>query len=300
MIGYNKPLYILPFDHRGSFTKGMFGIEGRELTESEKEKVKGAKMIIYDAFEHALEIGVPKDGAALLVDEEYGLEILHDAVKKGYTTIQTVEKSGQEVFDFQYENFEKHLLDIHPTFAKVLLRYNPEGNKDDNATQRERVKKLADFVHENGMKLLVEPLIPATEEELAKVHNDKSAYDREIRPELMVQIIKEFQDAGAEIDIWKIEGLSERLEYQHVVHQARSGGRDEVGIVILGRGESKEKVVDWIKAGRDVNGVVGFAVGRTIFWQPLIDMRDGKIDESEAKKRIAENYLSFYNLFVNK
>lgn len=300
MIGYNKPLYILPFDHRSSFTKGMFGIEGRMPSLDEIEKVKGAKMLIYDAFQKALTLGVPKDGGAILVDEEYGSEILHDARKKGYTTILTTEKSGQDVYDFEYgKDFGKHLGEIRPTFAKALLRYNPEEDEKKNALQRERLKTLSDFVHSVEMKLLVEPLVPPTKLDLEKEHNDKNLYDREIRPELMVEMIKEFQDSGVEVDIWKIEGLSDRVEYQHVVHQARSGGRDEVGVVILGRGESREKVEEWIQAGRDVPGVVGFAVGRTIFWQPLIDLRDGKINSQEAIDQIAQNYLYFYQLFTN-
>ena len=299
-IGYNKPLYILPFDHRSSFTKGMFGEEGK-ISEETKSKVKEAKKIIYEAFQKGIDLGIPKEGAAILVDEEYGAEILIDARDKAYTTILTTEKSGQEVFDFEYGNkFGEHIKKLNPTFVKALVRYNPEGKSDENKIQLEKLKKLSDFCHQNGFKLLIEPLIPPTLDDLKNSHGDKSIFDREIRPELAVEMIKEFQDAGVEPDIWKIEGLSDKLEYQHVVHQAKSNGRDEVGVVILGRGESKEKVIEWIKAGRDVNGVVGFAVGRTIFWQPLIDFKNEKITREEAIDQIANNYLYFYNLFARK
>lgn len=301
MNGYNKPLYILPFDHRSTFIKGMFGVSGRKTTPEEIEKVKEAKRVIYSAFKKAISLGVPSIGAAILVDGQYGSEILIDANKKGYTTILTTEKSGQEIFDFEYgEDFKIHIKKIKPTFAKALVRYNPEGNKEENKVQLERLKKLSDFCYSNFYKLLVEPLIPATEEELAITHGDKGRYDLEIRPELVVRMIKEFQDAGVEVDAWKIEGLSAPLEYQHVVHQARSNGRDAVGVVILGRGESKEKVVEWIKAGRNISGVIGFAVGRTIFWQPLMDLKSGKIDEEAAIDQIAQNYIYFYELFVDK
>ncbi|MFI5265466.1 MAG: 2-deoxy-5-keto-D-gluconate 6-phosphate aldolase domain-containing protein [Candidatus Levyibacteriota bacterium] len=301
MNGYNKPLYILPFDHRSTFLKGMFGISGREPTPEEIEEVKTAKKVIYEAFQKAVVDEVPKIGAAILVDEQFGTEILLDAREKGFTTILTTEKSGQELFDFEYgADFKNHIEKIKPTFVKALVRYNPEGNPEDNKTQLGRLKILSDFCSTNNYKFLIEPLIPPTEEELVLTHGDKKMYDREIRPELAVRMIKEFQDAGVAVDIWKIEGLSDPLEYQHVVSQARSNGRDGVGVIILGRGESREMVVEWIAAGRNTPGVIGFAVGRTIFWQPLMDLKDKKIDRETAIDRIAKNYIYFYQLFTGK
>lgn len=300
-MGHNKPLYILPFDHRSTFMKGMFGVSGRAATVEEIEKVKAAKVVVYEAFQKAIELGVDQNGAAILVDEEYGSEILIAAKEKGYTTILTTEKSGQELFDFEYgSDFKEHIDKIKPTFVKALVRYNPEGNKEENKIQLDRLKILSDFCQEFGYKFLIEPLIPPTEEELAREHGDTRLYDREIRPELAVCMIKEFQDAGVEVDVWKIEGLSDPLEYQHVVHQARSNGRSDVGVVILGRGESREIVIEWIKAGRNIPGVIGFAVGRTIFWQPLMDLKDGKIDRNTAIDQIAKNYIYFFQLFTGK
>lgn len=301
MTGYNKPLYILPFDHRSTFLKGLLGVSGKEPTAGEIESVKSAKRLIYEAFQKASLYDVPKEGAAILVDEQFGAEILIDAKKKGYTTLLTTEKSGQELFDFEYgPDYKEHIIKIKPTFVKALIRYHPDGNTNNNRIQLERLKNLSDFCQAHDYKFLIEPLIPPTEEELAREHGDKSLYDREIRPELAVRMIKEFQDAGVEVDVWKIEGLSDPLEYQHVVTQARTGGRDGVGIVILGRGESKEMVVEWIKAGRSTPGVIGFAVGRTIFWQPLVDLKDGKIDRNMAIDQIVKNYIYFYQLFTGK
>lgn len=301
MTGYDKPLYILPFDHRSTFLKGLLGASGSVPTTGEVESVKSAKRLIYEAFLKAAAYDVAKDGAAILVDEQFGAEILIDAKKKGYATILTTEKSGQELFDFEYGGeYKEHITKINPTFVKALVRYNPDGNYYNNKIQLEKLKNLSDFCVAHDYKFLVEPLIPPTEEELAREHGDKSLYDREIRPELAVRMIKEFQDAGVVVDVWKIEGLSDPLEYQHVVSQARTGGRDGVGIVILGRGESKEMVVEWIKAGRNTPGVIGFAVGRTIFWQPLVDLKDGKISREAAIDQIVKNYIYFFQLFTGK
>lgn len=299
MIGYTEQLYILPFDHRGSFVKGMFGIEGRELTPEEIEKVKEFKRIIYDAFQKSVEHVVPKDGAALLVDEQFGAEILTDAGEKGFTTIVTTEKSGQELFTFEYgDEFGVHLKKFSPTFAKALLRYNAQDDASKNVEQLKTLKQLSDFCHENDMKLLVEPLVPPNDNQLAEMGGDKRRFDDEIRPGLMVQMAIEFHEAGVEPDIWKVEGLSDSSQYETFVRQTQIDGREHVGTVVLGRGETKEKVEEWMRAGRSVPGVVGFAVGRTIFWDPLIEYRDKKISREEAVSKISENYNYFYTLFT--
>lgn len=301
MIGYNKPLYILPFDHRGSFVKGIFGSpaggEG-EITSDITEKVKEFKKIIYDAFQKSVENSVPKDGAALLVDEEYGADILVDAHAKGFVTILTTEKSGQDMFGFEYgEDFGSHLLQFSPTFAKALLRYNPQNDPEKNSEQLKTLKQLSDFCHDNNLKLLVEPLVPPTDDNLAGVEGDKRRYDAEIRPGLMVQMVEEFHAAGVEPDIWKIEGMSDPADYTAFVKETQIDGREHVGTVILGRGETRDKVEEWMRAGRSVPGVVGFAVGRTIFWDPLMEYKEEKISRDEAVSKISENYNFFYKLF---
>ena len=64
-----------------------------------------------------------------------------DATKHGYSTACPAEKSGQDEFDFEYgEDFGKHIEAFNPTFCKVLVRYNPEGDKAQNQEQAARLK----------------------------------------------------------------------------------------------------------------------------------------------------------------
>lgn len=300
MTGYNKNLFILPFDHRASFEK-LFVEEGETVTPEIKQKVKDAKRVIYNAFEVSLEKGVPQDNAAILVDEEYGSEILLDAKHLGFTTILTTEKSGQDVFDFEYgEEFASHIETFKPTFAKALVRYNPEGDAVQNMVQLERLGRLSEYCKSNNYKLLIEPLIPATDEQLADVANDKIEYDVSVRPLLEVKMIQQFQDAHIEVDVWKIEGLENEEDYEQIVTQARSNDRPDVGVVILGRGAGRDAVASWIEAGREVTGIIGFAVGRTVFWDPLVELRDGKIDREKAVEKIADNFVYFFKLFTKQ
>jgi myo-inositol catabolism protein IolC len=282
--GYSKPLYILPFDHRGSFETGMFGWKG-ELTA--------------DGFQKAVADGAPREKGGILVDEQFGAAILKDAAENGYTFACPAEKSGQEEFDFEYgEDFAAHIESIHPTFCKVLVRYNPEADAALNKRQAERLKRLSDYLQKAQKSLFMfELLVPAEKSQLDKVNGDKRAYDRNVRPSLMEWTIRELQEAGIEPDVWKIEGLDSREDCEKMVATARAGGRDNVGCIVLGRGEDEKKVREWLTTAATVPGFIGFAVGRTDFWDTLVAWRDKEIPRETAVAQIAEHYRGFVNDF---
>ena len=298
-LGYTKPLFILPFDHRGTFFKKMEHVPEKDAPPEVFAEIKDFKEIIYEGFELAVKSGIPKDQAAILVDEQFGEEEIQDAASKGYTVIYTVEKSGQDEFDFEYGNkFAEHIEKHKPQIVKALLRYNPEGDPELNRRQRYRLKILSDFCHGHGYKFLIEPLIPATEEQLDAVDGLQERYDEEVRPRLMVDMIRELQEDGVEPDIWKIEGLDKRSDYEQVLKQARTDGRDNVSAVILGRNASVAQVDRWLSAGKGLPGIIGFAIGRTIFWDALLAYKEKKIDREAAAEKIARPYKHFYDLFV--
>jgi len=297
-IGYDKPLYILPYDHRGSFETKMFGWHG-DLTAGQTAEIAAAKLVIYDGFKAAVAAGVPKEKAGLLVDEQFGSAILRDAAAQGYTIACPAEKSGQEEFDFEYgEDFAQHIEAFHPTFCKVLVRYNPEGDQALNKRQAARLKRLSDYLHSKGQsRFMFELLVPAEKSQLDKVKGDKKVYDLQLRPKLMVQATLQLQDAGVEPDVWKIEGLDRREDCEKLVAAARRNGRDHVGCIVLGRGEDEKKVRDWLTTAAGVSGFIGFAVGRTDFWEPLVDFRAKKIKREAAVAQIAGRYREFVDIF---
>jgi 5-dehydro-2-deoxygluconokinase len=296
-VGYDKLLYILPFDHRGSFQTKMFGWKG-DLTPEQTADIAAAKQVVYDGFKAAVAGGVPKEKAGILVDEQFGAAILRDAKRQGYCTACPAEKSGQDEFDFEYGNdFGKHIEAMDPTFCKVLVRYNPEGERDLNQRQAARLKKLSDYLHGSGRLYMFELLVPAEKAQLDRVNGDKKKYDLELRPGLMVQAIQQLQDAGVEADVWKIEGLDRRDDCAKVVAAAHRGGRDKVGCIILGRGEDDKKVRQWLETAAHTPGFVGFAVGRTTFWDPLVDWRAKKIPREAAVAEIARRYREWVDIF---
>ena len=297
--GYGQPLYILPFDHRGSFETGMFHWHG-DLTASQTAEIAAAKQIIYDGFKTAIAGGVDKEHAGILVDEQFGAAILRDASAQGYHTACPVEKSGQEEFEFEYgEDFAQHIEAFHPTFAKVLVRYNPDGDAGLNQRQGARLKQLSDYLQKASRSLFMfELLVPAEPSQLDQVKGDKTVYDAELRPALMQRAIRELQDAGIEPDIWKIEGLDRREDCAAMVAAARRDGRDRVACIVLGRGENEQKVREWLSTAASVPGFIGFAVGRTDFWDPLMAWREGQEDRADAVEAIANRYREFVDLFT--
>lgn len=297
-LGFDQPLYILPFDHRGSFQKKMFGWDG-ELNPEQTADIAAAKQMIYDGLKTAIAAGAPKHKAGILVDEQFGAAILRDAAAQGYITACPAEKSGQDEFDFEYgEDFAKHVEAFQPTFCKVLVRYNPEGDAALNRRQSARLKRLSDYLHAESRSLLMfELLVPAEKAQLESLKGDRKAYDLEIRPRLMVEAIEQLQDAGVEPDVWKIEGLDRREDCEKIVAVAHRQGRNKVGSIVLGRGEDDKKVREWLTIAAGVRGFIGFAVGRTNFWGPLVDWRAGRITRDDAVTEMARRYLDFVDLF---
>jgi myo-inositol catabolism protein IolC len=302
-LGYEGNLYILAFDHRGSFQKKMFGIEG-DPTPEQTETITDAKTVISEGFRRAVDKGARggrgeiKDAAGLLVDEQFGGDVARTAKKAGYLFAMPVEKSGQNEFDFDYgDDFGKHIEEFDPTFVKVLVRYNPEGDTGMNQRQSARLKKLCDWLHDNDRKFLFELLVPAEQAQLDRVGGDADRYDKELRPDLMLETIEELHAAGINPDIWKIEGIDKREDCERIAQLARSGGRDNVVCVVLGRGANAEAVDHWLRQGADVAGYVGFAIGRTIWWDALKGYLDKSLERGAAAEQIAENYLHFIEVY---
>ena len=296
-LGYDKPLYILAFDHRGSFQKKFFGVQGEPNAE-ETARISDAKAVIYEGAKRALEEGVPNEQAGILVDEQFGTQVARDAKANGTSLAMPVEKSGQDEFDFQYgEGFGAHIEEFDPAFSKVLVRYNPEGDRGMNERQTERLRRLGEWLHEHDRKYLFELLVPATPEQVEAAGGDEDRWDREERPKLMDRAIRELQDNGVEADIWKIEGIDRREDCETIAATTRRDGRDGVACVVLGRGASDERVDHWLKMGAGVPGYIGFAIGRSIWWEPLKAFVDGNSDRESAAKQIASNYRRFVDVY---
>ena len=301
MKGYSSDLYILAFDHRGTLTKGLLGVEGRPPNGDEIARVSSMKDIIFDGFLEAKNQGIEGGDPAILVDEAFGLQVQEKAKEMGIKFAAPVEKSGQKVFDFEYgDDFGEKIKEVNADFVKILVRWNPDDDKETRQIQGERIKTLSDWLDENERKFLLEFLVPASEQQLESVGGDQARYDAEIRPRLAVQVVEEMRERGADPDIWKIEGLDTTDDCENVSKVIKDGGREDVIAVVLGRGANDEKVNEWLRAGSSVDGYKGFAIGRSIFWDSLKGWHAGEKSREEAVSEIANSYLSFISVYQNR
>jgi myo-inositol catabolism protein IolC len=296
-LGYDGKLYVLAFDHRGSFQKKFFGVEGAPTPE-ETQKIVDAKTVIFDGARKAIADGIDQSAAGILVDEQFGTAIANAAKQQGIMLAMPCEKSGQNEFDFEYgDAFGSHIQTFDPDFTKVLVRYNPAGDGAMNARQSARLKELSDWLHANNKRFLFELLVPAEADQLTSVDGDAGRYDREVRPSLMKVAIAELQESGVEADIWKIEGIDDTADCEAIAEQARIGGRDHVACVVLGRGADDTAVDAWLRAARGVDGYCGFAIGRSIWWDALKSYVDGAVPRAETVEKIAINYRRFVTVY---
>ncbi|MBV8779500.1 MAG: DUF2090 domain-containing protein [Alphaproteobacteria bacterium] len=296
-IGYDKPLYILPFDHRASFEKGLFGFTP-PLSAEQTATVAASKQVVYEGLKAAMAQGVPREAAGILVDEQFGAAVLRDAAAQGYITAAPVEKSGQNEFNFEYgDQWREHIAKFKPTFVKGVGRYNPEDDDAMNRRQAARLKELGEYAHSEGQKFMFELLVPMTKDQSDRLEGDQHLFDHDLRPSLMIAAIKELQGLGVEPDVWKIEGLDRREDAAAVAAAAQRDGRGKVGCILLGRGSNEAGIIHWLKAAAPLPAFIGFAVGRTSFWDALAGLRDKKISREQAVADIAGRYVKWVKTF---
>ena len=291
-------LYILPFDHRESYEAGLFGWH-EPLDDVQSAEIAESKRLIYDGFMRAVGDGTARDCSGILLDERFGAAILRDAKQRGVITALPVERSGQEEFDFEYgDDFARHIDKFDPTYVKALVRYNPEGDGALNRRQEARLLRLHDYLARTRRRFMFELLVPPTTGQLATLGGDREAYDASLRPGLMIRAVGALYAAGIEPTVWKVEGLDHRQDCVSLVAAARSGGRSTVACIVLGRGADEARVRQWLRTAASVPGFIGFAVGRTTFWDAVADwLRDKRANRDTAITRIAARFRQWVNVF---
>ena len=296
-LGYNRPLYLLPFDHRQSYVTGMFQFTP-PLTADEHDIVADSKQVIYDGFQQALGNGVPTARAGILVDEEFGAGILRDAIEHGYVTALSTEKSGSMSSSSSTARRSRNTSrpSLRPS-QRCWCATTPKTTRLSIGASPRGSNSCPIIAGPMDQLFMFELLVPATKAQMDRVQGDNATYDRQIRPELMLQTIRTLQDAGVEPDIWKIEGLDHRKDCERVVEMARRDGRDEVGCIVLGRGADEKKVVGWLETAASVPGFIGFAVGRTTFWDAVADYEAHRMTRQEAAARVAQRYREWAAIF---
>jgi myo-inositol catabolism protein IolC len=287
------PLLILAMDHRASFGRSLFNVRDDRPDAAQVAAMEAAKRLIYAGLARA-RARLPGGRAGVLVDERYGLDVAEAARRDGVLLAMPVERSGRDWFELEWgDDWLEHVTARRPDFAKVLVRDNPAFPPGRRERQLRELSEVSGALRELGVPLLYELLVPATDGQLAAAGGAAGAYDREVRPGLVIQVIADNQAAGVEPAIWKVEGLETAAAARAVVTQIRAGGRDDVLAIVLGRDAPADRLDHWLAVAGPVDGFAGFAIGRSIWEDPIAGRGSGSISEEAAIAQIAERYLDF-------
>jgi myo-inositol catabolism protein IolC len=297
-----RNLFILAFDHRASFLRSFFDVTS-EPSEAEHERASRAKDVIWSGVERALDGGdVDPSTVGILVDATYARRVIDAARERGIRYAIPLEESGRDELALETSAWRERLAELDPAWAKILVRYNPGGDDGMNERQRAVLADVSEHCRRTGRAFMLEVLVPAEPGQLSAVGNDTDRYDREVRPALVTRTIEEMQASGIEPDVWKLEGLDERADCEAVVSAARANGCEHVDCVVLGRGASHLAVERWVRIAAGVEGWTGFAIGRSIWWEPLRGYFDGGESDTareRAAAQIAGTFTRFAQLFVS-
>jgi myo-inositol catabolism protein IolC len=290
------PLFLFAMDQRSSLLEHTYDESGGEpVNEAEAERVRAGKQLVYRGVLTALAAGASRDRTGVLVDERYGADVARLAKDAGLQLAMPVERSGREWFELEYgDEWMAHVDAFDPDWVKVLVRDNPDFDAERRARQASDLAAVSSALHDAGRPFLVELLVPGTEEQQASVAD----YDRELRPDLVVQVLEYLQDHAVEADVWKLEGLDERTDAERVVATARRDGRDAVQCIVLGRDAPEERLDHWLRTAAPVDGFVGFAIGRSNWQEPLEDVVREHLDTEAAEQLIAANYRHFVDTWL--
>ena len=294
---HNDPLFILAMDHRDSFGKTLFGVKNDDPDQTQLAAMKTAKQLIFAGLTRA----APKlttGRAGVLVDEQYGQGVI-DAARSGGAPVVLavpVEASGHEWFTLQWgDQWLEHVERIRPDYAKILVRDNPAFDTAQREQQFAHLAQVSAGLAGIGTPLIYELLVPATPGQLAQAGQDTAAYDRDVRPGLVVQVIADNQEHSVEPTLWKVEGLETVEAARQVAAQVKSGGRT-ADLIVLGRDAPAERLDHWLQVASQVPEFVGFAIGRSI-WEDVVAGYEASAKDAAAADAVAaqisERYLGF-------
>jgi myo-inositol catabolism protein IolC len=294
------PLLILAMDHRDSFARTMFGVTGPP-SDTDLAAMRDAKSLIFEAARQVADAAWTGSQLGVLVDERLGTAVARQAKQDGFVLAMPVEVSGSDQLRFEYgDDFAAHVEAFDPDWVKVLLRFNPDDPDELKQEQTATLRRLHDWVTGSGRRWLLELLVPPTKAQLA-AFDDQAGYDRRDRPELTAQVIAALTAAGIRPGIWKLEGYEDAEGARTVlaaVRDAAEPGSAPSPCIVLGRDAPKAQVDHWLSVAAPLPGYAGFAIGRSIWEDPLADHLAGHADRASTRGAIAARYRHFIDDYL--
>ena len=291
-------LFVLVVDHRRSFRR-LFGV-GDDLSAAERERLEDAKHLVWEGFLQAAErTAVPRNRLGVLVDEELGARVARAAGDAEVQLAMPVERAGRRLLELEHdEEWARHLDAFDPGLGKALVRWNPGDEAETKRAQAQLLSRVGAWLHQTGRRLVVELLVPATDDDLARVDDDHDRYDTERRPELTRRAIREIRDLGVEVDIWQVEGVDEPADAEALAAMIHDEGSEGEIALVLGNLEDEQRFEHRLRTTGSLPGIVGLAVGLPAWGQHLAAYRDGEIDRETTAERIGDAFANFIDVYT--
>jgi 5-dehydro-2-deoxygluconokinase len=278
----NDRVYMLAADHRWQWEEWC---DARSIA---RARIPEVKELARRGFEQARQRSAKvRLHGALLVDHQYGSACVARALEHDVEVGTPAEKAG--AFPLQFAT-DPPSTALTGRFVKVLVRHRDDHAPETRQAQLDTLLQLQQWCHAAGKPLVLEVLVPRDGEA-------EDAFEHSGRPTMLASFIREAYRQGLAPAFWKIEGTLARYGAK-VIDAAiaeRPGGRQ----LILGKAADQATVAAWFAIARTSPTAAGFAVGRTVYWEPSSDFLLGRIGDAGAVDRIAANYLALIDAWDN-
>jgi myo-inositol catabolism protein IolC len=292
-----QPLFILAMDHRDSFGRTLFGVQGT-ATDKQLADMRNAKSLIFKAAQRLVGTDLGGGQLGILVDEQLGADVARQARAAGFVLAMPAEVSGSDRFQFEYgDDFGRHIEEFDPDWIKVLVRFNPADPAELQQDQLAGLRRLGDWAEAHRRHWLLELLVPPTREQLA-AHEDQALFDERERPALTAKVITTMTKAGVRPRIWKLEGYETTEGAQLVLDTIGHSADPGSACIVLGRNAPERQVDHWLDVAAPLEGYVGFAIGRSIWDEPLADFVAGRANQETTETEISERYGRFIDRYL--
>jgi myo-inositol catabolism protein IolC len=295
----NRVLLILAADHRGSLERGLYGLTAPP-TPAQAARIIADKLLVYQALLDAVAWLPAQIQPGVLIDEQYGASVAAMASHSAgaVSVCMPLEASGQEWFGFAYgEDWQRHAAFFAAGHAKVLVRDNPGLDPARREQQARLVAQVSAWAARAARSLIVDLRVPATGTDQDVTEGNTDRYDDELRPAHTVAVMEYLQDHGVEPALWTVEGPGRHDDAVAVAAMAQRGGR-QARCLAGGRHAPYDTLKHWLQVAAPIPGWAGFAIGGSIWWDPLHAHLRHINTAGEARRRIRNAYLDYARYYL--
>jgi myo-inositol catabolism protein IolC len=295
----DRVLLILAVDHRASLERDLYGLTAPP-SPAQATRISVDKLLVYQALLDAVAQLPAGIQPGVLIDEHYGASVAELASHSSgaVSLCMPIEASGNDWFEFAYgQDWQRHAEFFAADHAKVLVRDNPGLDPALREQQAERLAAVSAWAAAVGRSLIVELLVPATSADKDVTEGGADRYDDELRPGYTLKVMEYLQDHGVDPAIWKVEGLDRHDDAVAVAATAQRGGR-QARCIVLGRHAPHDELDHWLQVAAPVTGWIGFAIGRSIWQDPLHARLHHRATSGDARRHITSAYLDYARYYL--